>query len=99
MKLEDMVQECISRYCQFYPKSLANLKRQMAFKRAIQRQDNGVGETIGYIGEIPEELHAIMVLNISPTWRHDPEVRNTFWRLFRVGRVNPHNRFAGDSTK
>lgn len=99
MKMEDMVQECLNRFCHFYPEALASLKRQMEWKRSIQRQDNGVGEQIGYIGEIPEQLHAIMCLNIHPQWRHDPEVRNIFWRLFRVGRVNPHNYHAGDSKK
>lgn len=99
MKMEDMVQECLNRYCHLYPGSLASLKRKMEFLRSIQRQDNGVGEQVGYIGEIPEELNAIFVLNIGPYWRRDPEVRNMFWRLFRVGRVNPHNYFAGDSYK
>ena len=99
MKLEDMVSEVINRFCFLYPKEVDALKRQMANMRAIQRQDRATSDLLGYIGEIPEKLNAMMILNVSPDWRRDPDVRNLFWRLFRVGRVNPHNYSAGDSYK
>lgn len=96
MKLEDMVQEVISRFCYFYPKQVDALKQKMSNMRSIQHSDTATSDLVGYIGEIPVELNAMMVLNISPDWRKDPEVRNLFWRLFRIGRVNPHNTYAGD---
>lgn len=97
MKLEDMVEECIRRFCRLYPAQLDDLKRRMSCMRSIQQSDTATSDLLGYIGEIPVELDAILKLNISVLWRADPEVRNVFWRLFRVGRVDPHNRYAGDS--
>ena len=99
MSMEDMVAECINRFCHFYPAQLDSLKKYMSGMREIQRQANGVGDQCGYIGEIPVELDAILKLNVDVEWRRDPEVRTIFWRLFRVGRVNPHNYFAGDSAR
>jgi hypothetical protein len=99
MHLEDMVAEVIGRFCYFYPKQVDALKRYMANVRAIQSTDTATSDLVGYIGEIPIELNAMMVLNIGPHWRRDPEVRNIFWRMFRIGRVNQRNRYAGDSHK
>src|SRR5262245_20728177 len=99
MRLEDMVNECISRFCKIYPAQLDDLKRRMANLRSIQMSDTATSDLVGWIGEIPVELDAILKINISPHWRHDPEVRNIFWRLFRVGRANPHNYHAGDFSK
>lgn len=99
MHLEDMVAEVINRFCHFYPKQVDALKQYMANVRAIQNTDTATSDLVGYIGEIPVELNAMMVLNIGPHWRQDPEVRNLFWRLFRIGRVNQRNTYAGDSHK
>lgn len=96
MKLEDMVQEVISRFCYLYPKQVDDLKRKMANMRSIQQSDTATSDQFGYIGEIPVELNAMMVLNVAPDWRLDPEVRNIFWRLFRIGRMNQRNTYAGD---
>jgi hypothetical protein len=99
MKLEDMVAEVINRFCYFYPDQVKALKRYMAHMRSIQTSDTATSDLVGYIGEIPVELNAMMVLNIGPHWRQDPDVRNLFWRLFRIGRVNQRNTYAGDSHK
>jgi hypothetical protein len=99
MAMEDMVAEVINRFCYLYPAQTDNLKRLMSNMRSIQRHATGTGDECGYIGEIPVELWAMMTANIGPHWRHDPEIRNTFWRLFRIGRVNQHNPHAGDSDK
>lgn len=99
MHLEDMVAEVINRFCYFYPRQVDALKRYMESMRAIQRADTATSDLVGYIGEIPIELNAMMVLNIGPHWRRDLEVRNIFWRMFQIGRVNQRNRYAGDSHK
>jgi len=84
---EELLEELISRWATLYPHEVVQLREKMKVIRQ-HMNEKGLGENTLYKGEIPESLSIAIANATHRQWRQDPDIRNPFWRLFAIGRVN-----------
>lgn len=91
INLEGILRECIETWGRENPADVVALDEHVKMVRATRhRTTEGLSleKTLLHKGEIPVDLHAAIQKRTHRDWLLDPELRNLFFRIFRVGCVN-----------
>lgn len=85
--------DCITRWAREFPDQLADLDAQVKFQRATLHKESGMskGGRVLHKGLIPPRLMVMLQQEIDKDWLWNPELRNKFWRIFKVGCINLHS--------
>jgi hypothetical protein len=85
--------DAIKRWAMFHPDELVALQRQVRFIRDTLANGNAMsqdGHTL-HKGQVPTSLWHQLQREIDRDWLHNHELRNMFWRIFKVGCINAHS--------
>ncbi len=86
---EAAILDCCTRWARDYPHELTLLDRQVKMQRETLRKSNGMSAAGTRIprADIPVTLHRRMRDEIDQEWLWIPELREAFYRVFRVGLI------------
>lgn len=85
------MEDCIARWARLNPDAVLALQQQVRNERQNLRRSNGMSPD-GFTmkkGQIPVKLHRMLQKEVDSNWLWDPVLRNRFWRIFKIGCVNP----------
>ena len=99
LALKAIIEECLDGWRRYRPFEYQAFKGMMRIAREIHGEHEGVGEFGLMKGEIPDTLYNAIGFRICCemgsweywNWRHIPEIRNAFWRLFEMGTINKNS--------
>lgn len=88
--LEVAIVDCISRWGRDYPHEVVALANEMKFLRDTEHRKGGWSRERHFLhkGRVPTSLCARMRNEIDLRWLDNPEIRDLFFRLFKIGTLN-----------
>src|SRR6185295_846815 len=83
--------DCIKRWARDYPNELIALDQKVKLERQTLLNNKGISAEKRQLhkAEIPTTLYHRMRSEIDKGWLDIPDLRNRFYRIFRVGLINP----------
>ena len=87
---EAAITDCIKRWATHYPHELVAIKQEVEYLKATQAREKGWARDKHMLhkGRVPVRLHQLMRREVDKNWLETPELRNMFFRLFKVGCIN-----------
>lgn len=88
--LEVAVTDCLRRWGTDYPDEMVGIKHDTDYLRQTQARDGGMsrGKHLLAKAAVPVTLMRRMQKEIDKNWLWEPEIRDVFFRLFRIGCIN-----------
>ncbi len=88
--LEASIVDCCKRWAMEHPDELVALDRQVKIQRAELFDKRGISADGHFMAkaEIPITLYHMMRKEVDPGWLDNPEIRNVFYKVFKVGNLN-----------
>lgn len=94
--LEGSILATIKAWAEENPADIDAFRRQVSRERDRLHRQGGHGHARGMSaegtqlikGQVPTKLHHMMRRRVDKNWLWDPEIRNKFWRIFKIGLLN-----------
>lgn len=85
------MEDCISRWARNNPQAVVDLQNQVKGERQHLYRDDGYSRTrdVRKRGQIPVKLFHMIQKEVDRNWLWDPHLRKMFWKIFKIGLVNP----------
>jgi hypothetical protein len=87
---EAAITDCIKRWATHWPHEVVEIKNEVEHIKAVQQHSKGWTREKHMLhkGKVPVRLHQLMRREVDKNWLDIPELRNMFFRLFKIGCIN-----------
>ncbi len=85
---QHQVEKVVRNWAAHYPHGCDEVRKAASRLMELRGDDHGKTRD-GYLrGGLPESLNIFMTRAFGVQWIKDPAIRNSFWRVFAIGRFN-----------